>query len=153
MNDRGLRTAGVGIDVPTPVGPQTWLRGAKLCQNAFQTILVVSIFGQLFFFAKIFRLENLFTPFWSNFGGWTGKRTSKSNSSQFFALHQPSQPGHLTATAINRSIESIDRSYRNLAISIEAIEGGQEMLSSRSSSHRNSVRNGKVERFTAPSKF
>ena len=61
--------------------------GAKRCQNAFQTIPVVSIFGEKQNkSARFFGLENRFTPFWTNFGGSTDKRTSKSTSSQFFAL-------------------------------------------------------------------
>ena len=41
------------------------------------------------FLARFFGLGNRSTPFWSNFGGWTGKRTSPSTSSQFFALDAP----------------------------------------------------------------
>ena len=39
--------------------------------------------------ARFFGLGNRSTPFWSNFGGWTGKRTSPSTSWQFFALDAP----------------------------------------------------------------
>ena len=61
--------------------------GAKLCQNAFQTIPVKSIFGRKKFFStKNFGVGQHFLPFRSNFGGWTRQRTSKSNSSQLFAL-------------------------------------------------------------------
>ena len=60
--------------------------GAKLCQNAFQTIPIKSIFDDFFFRRKFLASDNMFLPFRSNFGGRTGKRTSKSNSSQLFAL-------------------------------------------------------------------
>ena len=36
--------------------------------------------------ARFFGLGNNFTPFWAGFGGSSQKRTSKSTSSQFFAL-------------------------------------------------------------------
>ena len=42
-----------------------------------------------FFSARFFGLGNRSTPFWSNFGGGTGKRTSPSTSWQFFALDAP----------------------------------------------------------------
>ena len=38
---------------------------------------------------KFFGLDTFVSPFWANFGGWTGKRTSESKSSQFFALDAP----------------------------------------------------------------
>ena len=41
------------------------------------------------FLASFFGLGNRSTPFWSNFGGWTGKRTSPSTSWPFFALDAP----------------------------------------------------------------
>ena len=64
--------------------------GAKLCQNAFQTIPIVSIFDEKTKnLARFFGLDNRFTPFWCNFGGSAHKRTSKSSSSQFFALDAP----------------------------------------------------------------
>ena len=51
---------------------------------------VESIFGPTNFVSpRFFGLENRFTPFWSNFGGSTEKRTSTANSSQFFALDAP----------------------------------------------------------------
>ena len=59
---------------------------AKLCQNAFQTIPVKSIFGEKKNSARFVGLRNRFTPFWPSFGGSTEKRTSTANSSQFFAL-------------------------------------------------------------------
>ena len=61
--------------------------GAKLCQNAFQTIPVNSIFGEKHFFSTIcFRVGHRFSSFWASFGASTGKRTSPSTSPQFFAL-------------------------------------------------------------------
>ena len=64
--------------------------GAKLCQNAFQTIPVKSIFGRKKIVQRKFSVsDNTFCLVRSNFGGRTGKRTSKSNSSQFFALDGP----------------------------------------------------------------
>ena len=61
--------------------------GAKLCQNAFQTIPVNSIFGENKFCSTIFfRVGHCFSSFWASFGASTGKRTSPSTSPQFFAL-------------------------------------------------------------------
>ena len=61
--------------------------GAKLCQNAFQTIPVNSIFGDKNFSSTIcFRVGHRFSSFWASFGASTGKRTSPSTSPQFFAL-------------------------------------------------------------------
>ena len=61
--------------------------GAKLCQNAFQTIPVNSIFGEQNFVSTIcFRVGHRFSSFWASFGASTGKRTSPSTSPQFFAL-------------------------------------------------------------------
>ena len=60
---------------------------AKLGQNAFQTIPVKSIFGRKKKkLTKNFGVGQYFLPLWINFGGRTGKRTSKLSSSQFFAL-------------------------------------------------------------------
>ena len=64
--------------------------GTKLCQNAFQTIPDISIFGEKKnFLTKVFGLENRFSPFWADFGGSTSKWTSKSGPSHFFALDEP----------------------------------------------------------------
>ena len=38
---------------------------------------------------KLLGLDAFVSLFWANFGGWTGKRTSKSSSSQYFALDAP----------------------------------------------------------------
>ena len=62
----------------------------KLCQNAFQTIPVNSIFGEKkFVSARFFGLGNRFSPCWAGFEASSEKWTSKSTSSQFFALDGP----------------------------------------------------------------
>ena len=95
-DEYAARIGGVGrrggwrrpLDVlwPSNMAPIT----TKLCQNAFQTIPVKSIFGEKKVFSpRFFGLGNRFAPFWTNFGGSTEKRTSTANSSQFFALDAP----------------------------------------------------------------
>ena len=64
--------------------------GAKLCENAFQTIPVNSIFGeQKILSTKCFGLGRHFLRSLASFGGLGGLRNSKSTSSHFFALDAP----------------------------------------------------------------
>ena len=69
----------------------TWARiGTRLCQNAFQTIPVKSIFDEKKFVSpRFFGLGNHFWSFWAGFGSSSQKWTSSSTSSQFFALDGP----------------------------------------------------------------
>ena len=64
--------------------------GAKLCQNAFQTIPVKSIFRRKKIFPrKLFGVRQHFLLLRASFRGRTGKRVSKSNPSHFFASSAP----------------------------------------------------------------
>ena len=61
--------------------------GAKLCQNAFRTILNVSSFDAENFFSAKFSDHNFrFSLIWCGFGRSTAERTSKSASTPNFAL-------------------------------------------------------------------
>ena len=61
--------------------------GAKLCQNAFQTIPNVSFFdAEKFFSAKISDQKFWFSLIWRGFGRATAERMSKSACSSNFAL-------------------------------------------------------------------
>ena len=86
-----MAEGGVEVDPSTSVGPRTWLRSPR---NFAKTRFRRSPSSQ--FSAppqkkspRFFGLKNRFTPFWSNFGGSTEKRTSTATSSQFFALDPP----------------------------------------------------------------
>ena len=76
------------VDVLMRVCPRTWLRSAR---NFAKTRFRRSPLNQFsankkICLARFFGLGNHFTPFWARFGGSSQKRTSKSTSSQFFAL-------------------------------------------------------------------
>ena len=61
--------------------------GAKLCQNAFRTILHVSSFDAEKLFSAKFSDHNFrFSLIWRGFGRSTAERTSKSASTSNFAL-------------------------------------------------------------------
>ena len=61
--------------------------GAKLCQNAFRTILNVWSFHAKQFFSAKFSDQNFrFSLIWRGFGRSTAERTSKSASTSNFAL-------------------------------------------------------------------
>ena len=63
-----------------------WI-GAKLCQNAFQTIPNVSFFDAgIFFSANFLDRKFRFSSIWRGFRESTAERTSKSDSSSNFAL-------------------------------------------------------------------
>ena len=91
--------------------------GAKLCQNAVQTIPVKSIFRRK---KKIdefcLGVGQHFLLLRASFGGRTGKRVSKSNPSHFFASNAP----------IMRSVRpKVDE---NMSVSAARTMGGVQVL-------------------------